>query len=64
MITVNGVQREWNGASVRSLLDDLAIDGRGVAVALNGEIISRRSWGATSIDDGCVVEVVTAMAGG
>ncbi len=64
MIRLNGVERPWSGGTVRSLLDDLALDGRGVAVALDGEIVSRRDWERTAVTEGCVVDVVTAMAGG
>ncbi len=64
MITINGDQREWRGGTVRVLLDDLALDGRGVAVVIDGEIVHRRHWESTEIIDGCAVDVVTAMAGG
>jgi sulfur carrier protein len=36
----------------------------GVAAAVNGEIVPRRSWPATLVSDGDQVEVVTAVQGG
>jgi sulfur carrier protein len=36
----------------------------GVAAAVNGEVVPRRSWPATTVGDGDRVEVVTAVQGG
>jgi sulfur carrier protein len=61
---VNGVAREGSALNVRELLDELGYDGRGIAVARNGEVIPRSLWAATIIDLDDVVEIVTAAAGG
>ena len=39
-------------------------DRRGVAVALDGEVVPRSSWGSTRVTPGCAVEVVAAIQGG
>jgi sulfur carrier protein len=36
----------------------------GVAVALNSEVVPRRSWATTTLAAGDAVELVTAMQGG
>jgi sulfur carrier protein len=36
----------------------------GVAVALNSEVVPRRSWASTPLTPGDAVELVTAMQGG
>lgn len=36
----------------------------GVAVAVNGAVVPRSAWSTHHLDDGDVVEVVTAKAGG
>ena len=64
MITVNGTAHELAGCSVREVIDALAVSDRGVAVAVNGEVIAKSQWESTTISDGSVVEVVTAVAGG
>ena len=61
---VNGVTRDADARSVRELLDELGYDGRGIAVARNGEIVPRSSWSETQLHDEDVVEIVTAAAGG
>jgi sulfur carrier protein len=67
VITVNGQRTEVPaGATVRSLLERLpgALDGRGVAVALEGEVVPRAAWPRTPIADGAHVEIVVAVQGG
>jgi sulfur carrier protein len=66
IVTVNGERREVPGgatvATVVSLLGSAG--GRGVAVALGGEVVPRGEWEATPISDGAHVEVVAAIQGG
>ncbi|MGA9284058.1 MAG: sulfur carrier protein ThiS [Solirubrobacteraceae bacterium] len=67
MIFLNGDPRE-NGAGetvavVLSLLD-LGADARGVAVAVDGEVVPRTRWATFAIPEGARVEVLTAMQGG
>ena len=64
MIKVNGVEHEYRVGTVEQLLDRLSIEPRGIAVALDGEIVRRSSWSTTGVVDGSVVEIVTAAAGG
>jgi sulfur carrier protein len=67
VITVNGERTEVPvGATVGTLLAQLrgAPDGRGVAVALEGEVVPRTAWPQTEIADGAHVEVVVAVQGG
>jgi sulfur carrier protein len=66
-ITVNGEARELGaGATVASVVEmlDVASGARGVAVALNGEVVSRGRWADTQLSDGSTVEVVAAIQGG
>ncbi len=39
-------------------------DERGVAVALDGEVVPRGEWASTALRDGQAVEVVRAVQGG
>jgi sulfur carrier protein len=39
-------------------------DARGVAVAVDGEVVPRASWSTFALVDGARVEVLTAMQGG
>ncbi len=66
MIRVNGRERELDGATVADLVGELGVPagGRGVAVALDGEVIPRGAWERTPVPDGAAVEVVTAVQGG
>ena len=67
MITVmlNGKPREFPAAStVAGLLTQLDVDPRQVAVALNGEVVPRRTWSHVLVADGDAVEIVRAVGGG
>jgi sulfur carrier protein len=66
-ISVNGERRELPaGATVAGLIASLdnAPDGRGVAVAVEGEVVPRAQWPTTELPDGAKVEVVVAVQGG
>jgi sulfur carrier protein len=64
MIKVNGVEHEHLDESVSDLVARLEIEPRGIAVAIDGEIVRRADWNTTRINDQNVVEIVTAVAGG
>ncbi|MET8360357.1 sulfur carrier protein ThiS [Micromonospora sp. NPDC005171] len=64
-LTVNGAGRSVAaGASVADLVGDLVPQSRGVAVAVNGEVVPRTGWPARTLRDGDRVEVLTAAQGG
>jgi sulfur carrier protein len=66
-VTVNGEPRELpTGTTVAIVVASLpgAPEGRGVAVALDGEVVPRGLWGGTELADGARVEVVAAVQGG
>jgi sulfur carrier protein len=66
-VTINGEERELSPpATVASLIASLqnAPDGRGVAVAVEGEVVPRAQWPSTELHDGAKVEVVVAVQGG
>ncbi|MCG5453740.1 MULTISPECIES: sulfur carrier protein ThiS [Micromonospora] len=64
-LTVNGAGRSVaTGASVADLVRDIVPHSRGVAVAVNGEVVPRTGWPARALCDGDRVEVLTAAQGG
>jgi sulfur carrier protein len=67
VIRVNGTPTEGrDGATIADLLADLGIDAgaRGVAVAVDGEVVPRGEWPARAVPRGAQVEALTAMQGG
>jgi len=65
IITVNGEERELPaGATVAVLADQLLAPARGVAIAVDGEVVPRGEWPGTPLEDGARVEVVVAVQGG
>jgi sulfur carrier protein len=64
---VNGEPRPVvAGTTVAGLIEELGHDpsGRGVAAALNGEVVPRTEWPTTGVGDGDKVEILTAIGGG
>jgi thiazole synthase len=66
-IELNGQPRELPAAA--TLADavresGVAREGRGVAVALEGEVVPRAEWGSTPLAEGSAVEVLAAVQGG
>jgi sulfur carrier protein len=66
-IDVNGTATQVaDGTTVADLLARLDVppDGRGVAVAVDAEVVPRGEWAAHVVPDGARIEVVTAIQGG
>ncbi|MGH3913794.1 MAG: sulfur carrier protein ThiS [Pseudonocardiaceae bacterium] len=64
-VQVNGERWELpNGTAVADVLERLGAPSSGVAVALDGAVLPRRSWPITVLRDGATVEVLTAVQGG
>ena len=66
-VTINGTPApDRDGATVAELLGDLGVDARarGVAVAVNGEVVPRSTWSAHRVGGDDRVEAVSAIGGG
>ena len=64
-ITVNGETSELPpGVTLADVVSQLTASPKGVAAAVNGEVVPRRAWPATALADRDVLEVVTAVQGG
>jgi sulfur carrier protein len=67
VIWLNGEETDGlDGATVDALLGTLPVDPqrRGVAVAVDDEVVPRTEWATTIVPAGARVEVLTAMQGG
>ena len=66
VVTLNGERRELREpATVEvAVRASGAPDGRGVAVALDGEVVPRGEWATTQVREGQQVEVLRAVQGG
>lgn len=66
-VTVNGQLRQFpEDATVSAVVASLTAvpDGRGVAVAIDGEVVPRGAWADTPLHDGARLEVLAAVQGG
>lgn len=67
MISVNGQRSDVRaGEPVAAALAQLQLppDARGVAVAVDGEVVPRAEWQSFALAEHARVEVLTAMQGG
>jgi sulfur carrier protein len=67
IIRLNGSPHEVPpDATVAGVVAELAdnAEGRGVAVAVGGEVVPRTAWTQTPLAEGANVEVVSAVQGG
>ena len=67
MIVLNGQSSNVRaGETVAAVLGRLGLstDARGVAVAVDGEVVPRAGWETFELQDHARVEVLTAMQGG
>jgi sulfur carrier protein len=67
VILLNGERSDVRaGESVAAVLVRLGldVDARGVAVAVDGEVVPRASWESFTVAEDARVEVLTAMQGG
>ena len=66
-VVLNGESQELpDGATVESavIATGAPAGGRGVAVALDGEVVPRAEWKTTAVREGQQVEVLHAVQGG
>ncbi|CAM2786363.1 sulfur carrier protein ThiS [Saccharomonospora xinjiangensis] len=64
-VFVNGESRQLpDGSTVADVLAIAVGDAKGVAVAVDGEVIRRGAWGEVEVVEGAAVEILTAVQGG
>ncbi len=66
-VLLNGSEAELtNGSTVQAAIDalDLPASGRGVAVAVDAEVVPRTEWETHELTEGARVEVLRAIQGG
>jgi sulfur carrier protein len=64
---LNGSDAEFaDGATVLTAVEslDLPAEGRGVAVAVDAEVVPRTQWETHKLDEGARVEILRAIQGG
>ncbi len=64
-IKVNGEELELqDGAVLADVCTKLGIEGKGVAFAINCDVIPRDEWISTKLEDGAEVMMIRAACGG
>lgn len=63
-ITINNVAKSVVSSNLQELIGELAIETKGVAIALNNRVIPRVNWGDTKLSENDKIVVVSAVFGG
>ena len=64
-VMVNGQRKDLpEGETLQGLISSMVADRRGVAAAVNGDVVPRDRWHQSVLEEGQSVEVVTAVQGG
>lgn len=64
-LKINNQQFEFpEGTTIRALADERQLPEKGVAVAVNNEMIPREEWDAYTVKDGDDIVILKAFCGG
>ena len=64
-LLVNGTPRDVpQGSTLEGLVNETAASRRGVAVAVNGEVVPKTRWSDTRLVESDRIEILTAIGGG
>ncbi len=66
MMLVNGEKVEWSPVDLAVFMAERGYgpDSRGVAVAVNGEVVPRAKWQGTQLEERDSIELVEPVQGG
>jgi sulfur carrier protein len=64
-ISINGSSRQLpSNISIASLIDEMGLSGKRIALERNGEIVPRSQFASSQIEEGDILEIVAAVGGG
>ena len=64
-ININGTTHQLSESiSIATLIDDMSLTGKRIALERNGEIVPRSNYAIQNLSDGDKLEVVVAVGGG
>ena len=64
LIKVNEEIKQTNAKTILELINSLGLPSKGVAVAVNEEIVPKAKWETFALYDGLAVEIYNMVAGG
>lgn len=63
-IEINNRVTDTNAQSLQELAVELELPEKGVAVAVNNQMVPRGNWTDTRLESGCKVVIIKAACGG
>ncbi len=64
-ITINGEEREISeGTTLQKLIEQLGLEDKVMAAAVNMEVVKQQKWSETILQDGDKIELLDFVGGG
>lgn len=63
-VNINSESTDTQAANIKQLADELRLDAKGVAIAVDNRIVPRDQWEATLLAEGSDIVIVKAFCGG
>lgn len=63
-VFINNNETETTAATLLALAQEMSLPEKGVALAMNNEIVPRTQWETTMLKDGAQILIVKAFCGG
>ncbi len=63
-VNINSKTTETLSVNLKQLAEELRLDAKGVAVAMNNKIVPRANWEDTLLVEGADIVIVKAFCGG
>lgn len=63
-VIVNGERKDIAAHDLEGLLIELDYENRHLAIAVNRQMVPRTQWGATALNSGDLIEILTPRQGG
>lgn len=63
-VKVNGKEVETQAQNIASLIEELKLPQRGIALGVNKRMVPQSQWADHSLDDGMDITIIKAACGG
>lgn len=64
IIQINNQDRQTEARSLQALADELQLPQKGVAVAVDNQMVPRSNWADTALHEGARIVIIKAACGG
>lgn len=63
-VKINNTKKDVQAQTLAALAEEMALPGKGVAVAVNNRMVPRTNWTSAAIKEGDNIVIIKAVCGG